>query len=355
MSIKFDKKIFNEEAFGKYVNTIPDTTKVELVNSGAITRSAEIENMFNGQVNSFYGIVPFFGKIGGESLNYDGVTDITANETDTFERGVVAYGRANAWTEKDFSFDASGINFMDNVAKQVVKYWAEDDQKTILSVLNGVFNMSTPKENKALVDNHTFDVSKVVDNKGKVKEDTLNNAIQKACGDNKGAFSLAIMHSAVATNLENLNLMERLKYTDSNGIQRELQLGTWNGKLVLIDDSMPAKSVAKVGEGEEEIPAGNEYTTYVLGNGAIEFGELSVATPYEMTRDAFKSGGETSLISRKRNYVAPYGISYLKTTQETLSPTNEELENGKNWSLINNGTKYISDKSIPIVKIVSRG
>ena len=42
MSIKFDKKIFNEEAFGKYVNTIPDTTKVELVNSGAITRSAEI-------------------------------------------------------------------------------------------------------------------------------------------------------------------------------------------------------------------------------------------------------------------------------------------------------------------------
>ena len=51
------------------------------------------------------------------------------------------------------------------------------------------------------------------------------------------------MHSDVATNIENLNLLEHLKYTDKDGITRELDLGTWNGKLVIIDDDMPTKEV----------------------------------------------------------------------------------------------------------------
>ena len=357
MTTKFDAKIFNEEAFGKYIKRIPDTIKTELLNSGAVAPNPEIETLFRGQTNSFYGVIPFFGKIGGDAVNYDGLTDIKAHETATFERGVVAYGRANAWKEKDFSFDASGVDFLDDVAKQIVKYWAEDDQKTILKVLEGIFGMTTPAQNKAFVTNHTHDISKDVASLGKMKEDSLNNAIQKACGSNKGAFSLVIMHSQVATNLENLNLMERLKYTDSRGIQRELQLGTWNGKLVLVDDGLPTKSASKIQakETDPEIPAGTEYTTYVLGNGAIEFGALPVAKPVELARDPFKNGGETSLLSRVRNYIAPYGFSYTKASQASLSPTNDELANQANWTLVNNGTNYIDDKAIPIVKIVSRG
>lgn len=68
---------------------------------------------------------------------------------------------------------------------------------------------------------------------------TLNSATNKACGANKKKFTLVFMHSDVATNLENLNLVAHLKYTDSQGMQRELDLYTWNGKLVVIDDDMP--------------------------------------------------------------------------------------------------------------------
>ena len=359
MSKKFDAKIFNEEAFGKYISTIPDTSRVQLLQSGAVRPNDEIFNLFQGQVNSYYGRIPYFGRIDGDPVNYDGQTDITATSLSTFDRGVLAYGRAKAWTEKDFSYDiTSGVDFMSQVGQQVVGYWAKIDQSMLLKLLGGIFGMTTPKENKAFVDAHTLDVSGDLATKGKVAEDTLNNALQKACGDNKNIFSLIIMHSQVATNLENINLMKRWTQTDANGLTRELSLGSWNGKTVLIDDSMPTEKATEVGSSAEEgthIPAGTKYTTYVLGQGAIEFGALPVKRPYEMDRDPAKNGGEDTLYSRKRNYLGVAGLSYEKKSQASLSATDKEIGDASNWTLINDGKTYIDHKAIPMARIISRG
>lgn len=40
--------------------------------------------------------------------------------------------------------------------------------------------------------------------------------------------------------IENLKLLAYMKYTDKDGIERELQIGTLNGRAVLVDDTMPA-------------------------------------------------------------------------------------------------------------------
>lgn len=125
---------------------------------------------------------------------------------------------------------------MQNIADQVGEYWDGVDQDTIIAILDGVFSMTGTK-NKEFVDAHTYDVTEKVD--GKMSATTLNSATNKACGANKKKFTLVFMHSDVATNLENLNLVAHLKYTDSQGMQRELDLYTWNGKLVVIDDDMP--------------------------------------------------------------------------------------------------------------------
>lgn len=181
---------------------------------------------------------------------------------------------------------------------------------------------------------------------------SLNVAIQKASGDNKQRFSLVICHSSVATNLENLKLLAYLKYTDAQGIERDLGMGTWNGRLVIIDDSMPVE-VKTVGETGGEVSI---YTTYVLGEGAIGFEPVGAKVPYEMVRDAKTKGGEDTLISRRRNAVSVAGISYLKAVQKTNSPTDAELKNGKNWALVSNGDKKtINHKAIPIARIISRG
>ena len=106
---------------------------------------------------------------------------------------------------------------------------------------------------------------------------------------------------------------------------------------------------------------GTEYITYALGDGAIDYEDVGVKHPYGMSRDESKNGGEETLYMRQRKVFAPFGISYEKTSQASLSPTDAELANGANWSLVHSGEaqaanrSYINHKSIPIVKIVSRG
>ena len=203
------------------------------------------------------------------------------------------------------------------------------------------------------------------------------------------------MHSKIATDLENLKLLAYMKYTDANGIERDLTLATLNGRTVLVDDDMPAEEtkalyvrttqtdqgalkvttdgtgvyeVAKtavitdipdVAEGDyvKLLPAGNIYTTYVLGAGAIEYTNCGAKVPYEMDRDPEKNGGEDTLYSRQRKIFSPYGISFKNSG--IVSPTDDQLKAGSNWELANNnasGTKkYFPIKAIPIARIKTRG
>lgn len=350
---QFDSKIFNAEAFGKYIETVPKTNKNELLKSGALVNSAAIKTLLGSQTGSFYGTVPMFGRIGGTPDNYDGQTDINASSMDTFSRSVIAVGRAKAWTEKDFSVDiTAGVDFMSEVGKQVAGYWDDVNTEILFSVLKGIFSM-TATGHKDFVSSHTYDISgNATDNVASAT--TLNNAIQQASGDQKSKFTMVLMHSAVATNLENLQLLDYLKYTDSAGITRNLSLGTWNGRTVLIDDGMPVETA---GTGDT---AYTKYTTYVLGQGAIEYADLGVETPYEMSRDPKTNGGQDTLYSRERICYAPYGFTFTKSSVATLSPTNAELEKGANWQLVNNGKtgsdlKLFDHKVIPISRIITRG
>ena len=225
---KFDSKSFNAEAFGSYVETLPNPNKDELVKSRAIVADETIKNLLSSQTGSYYGTIPFYGRIGGDALNYDGETDIESTSMETFEQSVVAIGRAKAWTERDFSVEiTAGVDFMSEVAKQVAEYWDDVDTGMIMAILSGIFSM-TGEKNLEFVENHTYDISGEVDNT--ISATTLNSAIQKASGDKRAKFSMVFMHSAVATNLENQNLLEFLKYTDANGVQRALPLATWTGR-----------------------------------------------------------------------------------------------------------------------------
>lgn len=401
---KFDSKSFNPQAFKYMVGRVPNLHMHEIKKSKALAGNPDIKETLGGsQGGTGYARIAMRGLLDGDAVNYDGQTDITATSTKTFEQGVVVIGRAKAWVEKDFSYDITGgVDFMQNIAEQVGEYWDGVDQSTIIAILQGVFSMTGAK-NLEFVNNHTYDVTEQVD--GNMSATTLNSAVNKACGANKKKFALVFMHSDVSTNLENLNLVAHLKYTDAQGIQRELDLYTWNGKLVVVDDDMPVVSqegfyvkAKSTDEGALEVVADatesltakqiklasvtpvadsyttpavgdyvvfvddfTEYTTYILGNGSISYEDLGAKVPYEMNRNPAKNGGEDTLYSRQRKVFAPFGISYEKTSQATLSPTDDELKNGANWSLVHSGEAqekqrtYINHKAIPIARIISRG
>ncbi len=370
---KFDAKSFNPEAFRYMVGRVPNLKMNEIVKSKALVRNPDVQATFSSENGTGYARIAMRGLLDGEAVNYDGATDIEATSTKTFEQGMVTVGRAKAWVEKDFSFDITGgVDFMQNVADQVAEYFDTLDQQTILAILSGVFAMTGAK-NQEFVEKHTYDVSG--QGEGKITATTLNSAANQACGANKKKFSLVFMHSDVATNLENLNLVAHLKYTDSEGVQRDLELYTLNGKLVVIDDDMPVEEVAAepetpaVGKGGEAgytpavpaTPAYTKYTTYIMGAGAFTFEDIGAKVPVEMDRDPAKNGGEDTLYVRQRKVFAPYGISYEKKSQASNSPTDAELKMGQNWTLVHSGETqenkrtYINHKAIPLARIISRG
>ena len=400
----FDAKNFNGEVFQKYVDTIPNTKRNELIKSRAIRQRPDLASAMSDQTGGNYITTPLMGLISGsQPTNYDGSTDIDPKGTETYTHSRVVVGRSNGWTERDFSYDITGgVEFMENVARQISEYWEDVDQNTLIHILNGVFAMADA-EGAKFVASHTNDVTGKTNSEGvlgNMDGTTLNTTMQRACGDNKSKFSLAIMHSVVATNLENLKLLAYLKYTDENGMERDLAIGTLNGRLVLVDDAMPvietaatyaktsdaaldstktyytrsgsasagytytavaSPDVANIGNYYEMTKEGStSYVTYVLGDGAIEFTDCGAKVPYEMDRDPKHNGGEDPLYSRQRKCFAPYGINFTKASMASLSPTDAELETGANWELVNNGQagtarKYLSGKAIPIARIISLG
>lgn len=400
---KFDAKSFNPQAFKYMAGRVPNLHMHEIKKSRALAGNPDIKAVFNSQNGTGYARLAMRGLLDGDAVNYDGQTDITATSTKTFEQGVVVTGRAKAWLEKDFSYDITGgIDFMQNIANQVSEYWDGVDQNTIIAMLKGIFAMTGTK-NLEFVNNHTYDVTEKVG--GNMSATTLNSAANKACGANKKKFTLVFMHSDVATNLENKNLVEYLKQTDKDGVQRDLALYTWNGKLVVVDDDLPtieqegfytkAKATdtgalevvadsatptpgkqiklatvtpvatgyttPAVGDFVVFVEAFTEYTTYVLGNGSISYEDIGAKVPYEMNRNPAKNGGEDTLYTRQRKVFAPYGISYEKGSQASLSPTDTELAAGANWTLVHTGESteksrsYINHKAIAIAQIKSRG
>jgi len=391
----FAGKQFNEKAFKYSVDKAPNLKMNEIKKSKVLAKNKDIDSAFNDQGGTLYAEIAMKGILEGDAVNYDGETDITASSTKTFKQGVIVIGRAKAFEEKDFAYDITGgEDHMQNIAEQVADYKDGLDEDAILDTLEGVFNMGTiaspDTKSKEFCDKHTYAIN------GEISATTLNTATNQACGAKKKKFRLVFMHGNVSTGLENKNLVEHLKYTDKDGVQRDLELYSWNGKLVIVDDDMPVitahfdaesstagalKIVANsatpsTGEiklndakanyfGSRTLAANDyvvektAYITYVLGEGSISYKDVGVKNPYTVARDEEDDGGKDKMYVRQRKVFAPYGISYTKASQVTASPTREELRNGANWQLVSSGEAiaadrtYLSHKAVPIARIIS--
>lgn len=342
----FNSKHFNSEVFGRYVDTVPRVKQNALLKAGVLRNRNDLKTMLRDQTGGNYISIPMTGRIGGTALNYDGSTNITATGLETFMQSMIVVGRAKAWEEKDFTFDITGKDFMKDIANQVGEYWDDVDQTTILSILAGIFGVST---NNFSTD-HTYDISGAVQT-GYVGASTLNTAIQKASGANKDIYKVAIMHSVVATNLENLQILSYWLENDANGVQRPVGLASWNGRTVLIDDDVPTDTTT-IGADTY-----TTYTTYVLGTGAFDYSNIGAKVPVETHRDPTTAGGQDMLITRQRKLFSPRGFSFVQPSTPIVSPTDAQLATAARWTPVKDtaGTGYFDSKAMPFVRIVSLG
>ena len=336
---------FDEELFLDMWNEAPDPYLTAMIDSGAVVQDSTIAGMIQNNGNIY--TIPFYNTIDGDDQNYDGQTTITVSEVGGgFQTGVV-YGRAKGFFARNFTAELPGADPMAHNVSSVARYWQQRRQPRLITILGAVFGITGASGNaKTWNEKHNLDLGSATAEPYKIGETDLNDLATQACGDNKGAFSLAIMHSDVANTLEKKQLLEYWKYTDANGIQRRLNLASVNGYTAIIDDGVPCEAVGGEGENKDL----KKYTTYLLGAGVIRTARGRVDVPVETVRDAKTNGGQDELIIRMRETLHPNGFSFkVPSSSWTQSPTDAQLGATANWEL------KFDPKAIPMARLITNG
>lgn len=344
-TIKFyDGKVVNAQAFGAYISEIAKTRENKLIDANIFTGDKNVEDTFRNSTGNIYAVLPILGDFTGEAQNYDGVTDLKSGKgVDTYFYGVTSYGRALTGGENDYANEIAGkgVDFREHLAKKMGEKWVDIREDTLISIINGMYSSTTDGAD-VFAREHSLEVAAI-------EETSLNDASQKALGDkdfNGKGLILTIMNSKIANKLRNKKLLEYMKYTDENGLEKNSNLAQWGDKLVLVDDT-----ITTIKDGET-----NKYVTYGIGGGAfVRMDDLPVEVPFERFRDPYKNGGRVELINRERKVMHPKGFSFLKKNVATDSPKDSEFADGANWGLAKSTTtgNYYPHQLIPVVRIIS--
>lgn len=331
---------FDAELFIRAWNEEPDPVKTALIDSGVLVNDPLIAGQLANDGNLF--TIPFYNILGGEEVNYNGATDIASTETSADSQTGVAYGRAIGHTARNFAAELSGADPFGHIVASVAKFWRKKYQARVVGLLDGVFAIA----GDAQWAKHTVDLGSATATPALIEANTLNDIAVDTLGDNKSAYSVAIMHSAVAKTLENLQLLEYWKQTDANGVQRPMAIGSCNGFTVVIDDSVPNVAVGGSGANKDLI----KYTTYLLGTGVLRTAPGRIDIPVEVSRDPKTNGGQDTLYTRIREAIHPNGFSFtVPSSGWTESPTDAQLFNKANWA------RKFNPKAIPMAKVVTNG
>ena len=241
---------------------------------------------------------------------------------------------AQAWSVNHLAKVISGEDPMQEIVDLVGDYWARIDQSLVISSLKGIFASATMLGNKLTIAAEAIGgVSATTQLNGA----TFVDATVKL-GDRGDRLTAIAMHSATEATLRKLDLID---FIPSEG---KAQIKTFQGRRVVVDDSLPVRAGTT---------SGSVFTTYLFGPGAFGKGAAPLAgTPLEggfgtegveLARVPLDS--DSVLINRRRYILHPRGVKFNSAAVAGDSPTNAELENGANW------TRVFENKNVRIVAV----
>lgn len=330
--IRMDLQLFAEDEKTR----ISDVIVPEVFNPYVVQRTAELSALYQSGIIATNPELDRLAAAGGKTINMPYWDDLTGDDEVLSDDGAlspakIAAGqdvavllmRGKAWAVNDLAKALSGDDPMAAVGDLVAAYWARQMQKTLISILTGVFAATSMSGN-------VHDISSKTGNSGAdalISGSSTVDAIQKL-GDAKEKLTAIAMHSAVEAYLTKNDLIQYLP--DSEG---KAAIPTYLGKRVIVDDGCPFDTDTKIA------------TTYLFGPGAIGYGNGAPPVPTETDRDSL--AGDDILINRKHYILHPRGVMF-KGTPAGSSPTNAELATGTNWE------RVYENKNIRIVKFTHK-
>lgn len=298
-----------------------------LVNSGLMVTNDAIQAEFAKGGKTID--LPFFGDLSGDSEILDDTTGLTAatlaGDVQTGVRNI----RGRAWKASDLAGELAGSDPAQAIARRTGQYWVRDMQKTMISVLRGLFASGGP-----LVSSHAVGGTDTALSQG-----LMVDGIAKL-GDAGQELTGVIMRSPLYYALMKLDLIEPATTTsqlDTRLSAQRLELGTYLGRPVFVDDTLPTEAGTGGSSGKVV------HHTYFFGPGAFAYATAPAKTPVETDRDSLK--GIDYLINRTHYLVHPNGISWTGNAAGN-APTNTELATGTNWDKV-----FTDDRNIRITQL----
>lgn len=296
--------------------SVERTTQLsELYTSGIIQTVPELNVLGDGGTTV---TMPFWNDLDGEEEILSDTTPLGVDKITSGRDIAIIHARGKAWGVNDLAKALSGDDPMARIGDLVGAYWARRWQAMLLAVLQGIFASGDLNANIA-------DISAATGDAAVISGDTTVDAVYKL-GDAYSKLTAFAMHSATVAVLVKQGLIDYVPDSEGN-----LNLPTYMGKRVIVDDSMPVTN--------------GVYTSYLFGQGAIGYGEGNAPVPTETDRDSLQ--GEDILINRRHFVLHPRGMAWVGTSAG-VSPTNTELRVGANWD------RRFDAKNIRIVQFKHR-
>lgn len=315
--------IFNN-SFANYVQR-RSTELSALFQSGVVARDPTIASRceqagFGGKTVS----LPFWGDLDGDDEVLSESNPLSVNNLDAKQDVAVVIRRGKAWGMNDLAADLAGDDPMRTLADRFASYWNRRHQKTLFSILKGVF-ASNVKSNNG---DHVLDISGLDGNDAYLNKDTLLAAAQ-LLGDSKEKLTAIAMHSAAETVLSTEQNTTLYKPSETEG-----QLSRYNGRSIIVDDGCgydPETGIAEI---------------YLFGAGAVAYNPCPERVPYEVDRDSLHS--REHIITRTAGIIHVRGVAWQNPTIADVTPSNTELESADAWM------RVYDPKDVRCVKLICK-
>jgi len=222
--------------------------------------------------------MPYWKDLTGDDEVLSDSTALTPGKINTDKDIAALLLRGRAWGANELAGALAGSDPMKAIGDRVSDYWARQEQKTLVSVLQGVFASSSMAD-------HVSDQSAAV---GGIDGNMVLDAKQ-LLGDSSDQLQAIMMHSAVYTELQKQNVIDYVSTIGPSG--SPINIPTYLTYQVITDDGMPVaisvttagvytltiSTLAAVGD---KIKIGDDVLTFVANSATPGAKEIKVgATP----------------------------------------------------------------------------
>lgn len=315
--------------------------KSNLIQSGALTRDADMDNKLAGEGLTFN--TPSFKDLDtGDTENTstdDPAVFSTPNKIGTAQETSVRLSRNNSWSSMDLNASLIAKDPMEAIAARVAAYWARRLQAAFIAEMKGIFamNAAAPANGSTHTQNDmTRDVSGGAFVAG-VTNFTAEAFIDAALtmGDSMEDLGLVVVHSVVFARMQKNNLIDFIP--DSQG---KVNIPTFLGRRVVVDDGMPVSA--------------GVYESWIFGANSVMLGMGAPKVPTETDRvpSAGNGGGQEILFDRVEWLIHPAGHAYIGTAPNggpTNAATTNNLAAATSWKRV-----FSERKQIKIARLITR-